>query len=167
MALEKFQGLNKRIQLIYSDNFSSIVSACIELNIHHEGSEVGRPQNNTIAENAVQNAVNGVRTTTVTAGLPACTWPAAGAHWTSDTQPARRSAAVAQRLLREERALLLQLSESERWQGRRDTKDPIAAIWDHWYGEEGEAAKDAIHEAEAQLPSLGSNPMRTSSCAHS
>ena len=79
-SLKHFMGARK-IRLFYSDNSQELIGATEELGIDREGTEVGDPTNNAIAERNNQTILGGVRSILIRAGFPACFWPFAAPYY--------------------------------------------------------------------------------------
>ena len=70
-----FLKSNRKFGLVYSDNFPSLIRACADLRVLHEGSQPGMPQTNGRIERCNGDLLEGTRACLAHAGLPSCFWP--------------------------------------------------------------------------------------------
>ena len=75
-AIRRFVG-SQPVKLIYSDNAPNIKRAAADMGLVAEFSLPGVPKNNSKAERAVQDVLQGTRVFLLQAGLPTCFWPMA------------------------------------------------------------------------------------------
>ena len=80
MAIREFAG-DRIIHNLYSDKSGEIAKALRDLNIMPKNSVPGRPQTNAVIERANRDILEGIRTSLVRAGLPACFWTFACFHY--------------------------------------------------------------------------------------
>ena len=63
------------------DREGGLVRACKDLGITFRTAQAGKPVNNTLAERANADILQGSRSILMAAGLPACFWPFAGPYY--------------------------------------------------------------------------------------